>query len=132
MEKSEEKKTPYEILGGEDELRALVDRFYGHMDSLEETKPIRDLHPKDLRSSREKLFMFLSGWLGGPDRYITAFGHPRLRARHLPFAIGTKERDQWMHCMKLAFEELDLEDELKQHLLSTLDQTATHMINQTE
>ncbi len=66
------------------------------MDTLAESKTIRDLHAKDLRSAREKLFMFLSGWLGGPDRYIAAFGHPRLRARHLPFTIGGAERDQWL------------------------------------
>lgn len=132
MENTENKKTPYELLGGETPLRALVDSFYDHMDDLVETKPIREMHPKNLRGSREKLFMFLSGWLGGPDRYIAAFGHPRLRRRHMPFSIGPKERDQWMHCMKLAFDELDVEADLKQHLLSSLEQTATHMINQAE
>ena len=128
--KQAEMKSSYERLGGENALRALVDRFYDHMDSLPESETIRNLHPKDLRSAREKLFMFLSGWLGGPDRYIAAFGHPRLRARHLPFSIGTEERDQWMHCMRKAFEEMDdIDSAFREQLLSALNQTATHMIN---
>jgi len=123
-------KSSYEKLGGEIALRALVDRFYDHMDTLPAAKIIRDLHPKDLRSAREKLFMFLSGWLGGPDRYIAAFGHPRLRARHLPFSIGQEESDQWMLCMRKAFEEVDdIDSAFREHLLSALSQTANHMIN---
>lgn len=123
-------KSSYERLGGEIALRALVDRFYDHMDSLPDTKTIRNLHPKDLKSSRGKLFMFLSGWLGGPDRYIAAFGHPRLRARHLPFSIGQEESDQWMLCMRKAFEEIDgIDNAFREQLLSGLTQTANHMIN---
>ena len=122
----------YEKLGGEDALKALVDRFYDHMDSLPEAKTIRELHPKDLRSAREKLFMFLSGWLGGPDRYIAAFGHPRLRARHLPFSIGKEESDQWMLCMRMAFEGMEIDNIFRDQLLSALEQTATHMINRSE
>ncbi len=122
----------YERLGGEQALRKLVDRFYDHMDTLPEVKTIRDLHPKDLRSARGKLFMFLSGWLGGPDRYIAAFGHPRLRARHLPFSIGSEESDQWMFCMHKAFEEMEIDDVFREQLLSALSQTATHMNNRSE
>ncbi len=122
----------YERLGGEDALRALVDRFYDHMETLPEAKAIRDLHAKNLRSARGKLFMFLSGWLGGPDRYIAAFGHPRLRARHLPFSIGREESDQWMLCMRKAFDEMEIDSEFRDQLLSALDQTATHMINRSE
>ncbi len=128
MEQAKQKSS-YELLGGEQVLRELVDRFYDHMDNIPEVKTIRDLHPKDLRSAREKLFMFLSGWLGGPDRYIAAFGHPRLRARHLPFSIGSEERDQWMLCMRKAFEEMDIDSAFREQLLSALNQTATHMIN---
>jgi len=122
-------KSSYELLGGKQALRKLVDRFYDHMDTLPEAKTIRELHPKDLRSAREKLFMFLSGWLGGPDRYIAAFGHPRLRARHLPFTIGAEERDQWMYCMRKAFEETEIDSAFREQLLSALNQTATHIIN---
>ena len=122
----------YERLGGEDALRALVDRFYDQMEALPEAKTIRDLHAKDLGSARGKLFMFLSGWLGGPDRYIAAFGHPRLRARHLPFSIGKEESDQWMSCMRKAFEGMEIDSEFRDQLLSALDQTAKHMINRSE
>ena len=79
---------PYEILGGADGLRALVDRFYDLMDELQEAETIRALHAPDLTEAREKLFLFLSGWTGGPSLYIEKYGHPRLRARHLPFPIG--------------------------------------------
>jgi hemoglobin len=97
--------TLYETIGGEKTVRALVDRFYDLMDTLPEAAGIRALHPETLEGSREKLFLFLSGWMGGPPLYIERFGHPRLRARHLPFPIGESERDQWLMCMNKALEE---------------------------
>ena len=98
--------TLYESIGGERIVRALVDRFYDLMDTLPEAAGIRALHPSTLDHSREKLFMFLTGWMGGPPLYIERFGHPRLRARHLPFPIGESERDQWLTCMNRALEEV--------------------------
>lgn len=121
--------TSYERLGGEQKLRELVDRFYDYMETLPEARTIRLLHPEDLRSAREKLFMFLSGWLGGPDRYVAAFGHPRLRARHLPFSIGAEERDQWMLCMEKALAEANIDNAFREQLVSALQQTATFIIN---
>ena len=120
----------YDRIGGGEALKKLVELFYDNMESLAEATTIRDLHPKDLRSSREKLFMFLSGWMGGPDRYIGAFGHPRLRARHLPFTIGTEERDQWLMCMNKALDELEIDRLFKEQLMSAFNQTANHMMNQ--
>lgn len=126
-------KTPYSRLGGEAAVRRLVTRFYELMDTLPEAKKIRALHPKDLSGSAEKLFMFLSGWLGGPQLYQEAFGHPRLRARHLPFPVDEAARDAWMLCMTTAIEEMDIGDELlKQHLLHSLFKTADFMRNQPE
>ncbi len=123
----------YQIIGGDDGVRELVDRFYDYMDTLPETVGIRALHPNDLRSAREKLYMFFSGWMGGPDRYIAAFGHPRLRARHLPFKIGKSERDQWMLCMEKALADMiEVDAAFKAQLLSSFNQTATFMINQEE
>lgn len=119
----------YEIIGGDEGLKTLVDTFYDYMEELPEVKTIRDLHPKDLRSSREKLYMFLSGWMGGPDRYIAAFGHPRLRARHLPFPIGEEERDQWLLCMQKALDDMELDTMFRQQLLQAFRQTASHMMN---
>jgi hemoglobin len=85
--------TPYALIGGAAPVRALIDRFYDLMDTVPEYYVIRKLHPADLSGSRNKLYMFLSGWLGGPPLYTDKFGHPMLRARHLPFAIGIAERD---------------------------------------
>ncbi|HEY1181132.1 MAG TPA: group II truncated hemoglobin, partial [Rhodocyclaceae bacterium] len=91
--------TPYEAIGGEAGVRRLVQRFYALMDELPEAYAIRKLHPEDLSGSEEKLFMYLSGYLGGPQLFVEKFGHPMLRARHLPFAIGKNEAEQWMMCM---------------------------------
>src|SRR3569833_2809971 len=121
--------TVYERLGGEAGLRRLVDRFYDLMDSLPEAERIRALHPTDLTSSRDKLYLFLSGWLGGPSLYIARYGHPRLRARHLPFPIVESEGEAWLLCMERALAEFDLDHELRAELLHTLRQTADHMRN---
>ena len=121
--------TPYQRLGGEDAVRALVDRFYELMDQLPEAYEIRKLHPQELAGSREKLFKFLSGWLGGPSLYIREYGHPRLRARHLPFPIGERERDQWLLCMNQALDEQVEDTELREGLKGAFRQTADHMIN---
>lgn len=121
--------TYYERLGGEQALRRLIDHFYDLMDSEPEFFGIRKLHPPELTRSRDKLFMFLSGWLGGPNLYVEQFGHPRLRARHLPFSIASEERDQWMACMRRAMEELGVERPLRQALEQALFQTADFMRN---
>ncbi|NIS29878.1 MAG: group II truncated hemoglobin, partial [Actinobacteria bacterium] len=91
--------------GGEAGVRRLVDRFYDLMDTLPEAAEVRALHPRSLHVSREKLFQFLSGWLGGPPLYVERYGHPRLRRRHFPFTIGEREAEQWMLCMRRAIDE---------------------------
>lgn len=121
--------THYERIGGEEGVRKLVDRFYDLMDSKTEVTGIRDLHAKSLKASREKLFLFLSGWLGGPQRYVEKYGHPRLRQRHLPFAIGDAERDQWMNCMIQAMQDVGLEDRLCEELKRAFWKTADFMRN---
>lgn len=87
------------------------------------------MHPADLSGSRDKLFMFLSGWFGGPDLFVEKFGHPKLRARHMPFAIGTKERDQWVACMVLAMEDVGLSEDVRKVLLTNFFNTADFMRN---
>jgi hemoglobin len=121
--------TPYEGLGGEAAVRGLVDRFYDLMDLEPAFAGIRSLHPQDLSGSRDKLFWFLSGWLGGPDLYQSRFGHPRLRARHLPYAIGIAERDQWMACMVQAMQEREVDPALADRLTQALFGTADWMRN---
>jgi hemoglobin len=90
---------------------------------------IRALHPPSTEGSREKLFMFLSGWTGGPDLFIERYGHPRLRARHLPFAIGTGERDQWLRAMAWAMEDMGIEEDLRVRLMESFYGTADWMRN---
>jgi hemoglobin len=124
--------TPYERIGGASAVRALVDRFYDLMDSLPEAAAIRAMHGKSLGSSRNKMFMFLSGWLGGPDDYQAGYGQPRLRSRHLPFVIGLKERDQWMLCMNRALAEQVADRALRDQLGQTLFQVADFMRNRPE
>ena len=122
-------RTPYGLIGGEAALRRMVDRFYDLMDETPKYYVIRKLHPQELSGSREKLFMFLSGWLGGPPLYMQKHGHPMLRARHLPFAIGVAERDAWLACMKQAMEDCELAPELREALLQAMSGTANWMRN---
>lgn len=124
--------TVYELIGGEAGVKELVDRFYNYMDSETEAAEIRQMHAKSLRGSRQKLFLFLSGWFGGPDLYVEKYGHPRLRQRHLPFAIASKERDQWMHCMYKALADMPLPDDVRDKLGQAFMNTANHMRNQPE
>lgn len=121
--------TPYTLLGGETGVRALVDRFYDLMDLEPAYAELRALHPTHLDGSRDKLHWFLSGWLGGPQLYLERFGHPRLRARHLPFAIGVQERDQWLACMLQAMQEQGIEEGLRERLLQAFFGTADWMRN---
>ncbi len=121
--------TPYEVIGGETAIRNLVERFYYYMDTLPEAKGIRDIHQADLTSAETKLFKYMTGWLGGPNLYIEEYGHPMLRARHLPFAIGESERDQWMLGMNKAIDEVPMDPRLKTSLQTALQDLATHMIN---
>lgn len=119
----------YELLGGAEKLRALVDRFYDLMELEPDFAGIRALHPTPMDGSRDKLYWFLSGWMGGPNLYIEQFGHPRLRARHLPFAIASSERDQWLRCMAWAMQDMEVEQDLQQHLMQSFYQTADWMRN---
>ena len=119
----------YETIGGALPLREMVDRFYDLMALEPEFAGIRALHPPSSEGSRDRLFWFLSGWMGGPDLYIERFGHPRLRARHLPFAIGTSERDQWLRAMAWAMEDVGIEESLRLRLMESFYQTADWMRN---
>lgn len=129
MEEQEEKSNLYELIGGAEKLRELVDRFYDLMQLEAEFASINQMHPQPNDSSRDKLFWFLSGWMGGPNLYIEQFGHPRLRARHLPYAIGVAERDQWLRCMAWAMQDVGIDQLLQEHLMTSFYQTADWMRN---
>ena len=128
------KSTFFELLGGEEQgmetLRNLVETFYDIMDSDPKAQPIRAMHPADLTSAREKLFMFLTGWTGGPQLYIERYGHPMLRKRHLPFAVDESARDQWMYCMIKAMHQLKMDETLMTKLAGQLYGVADFMRNQ--
>ena len=122
-------RTPFEWIGGEPKVHALVERFYDLMDIEPVYKELRAAHGNTLESARQKLFWFLCGWLGGPDHYQERFGHPRLRMRHFPFSIGIQERDQWVACMNQAMEETGVPDELRERLNQSFMGTADWMRN---
>ena len=121
--------TPYEWVGGDARVRALVDRFYDLMDLEPAYRELRAAHGSTLDEARDKLHWFLSGWLGGPDLYIERFGHPRLRMRHMPFSIGILERDQWVACMDQAMGEVGVPDDLRARLNESFMGTADWMRN---
>jgi hemoglobin len=133
-EAGSDKRTFFELLGGEVDgianIRQLVETFYDVMDSDPKVVPLRAMHQPDLTSAREKLFMFLTGWTGGPQLYIERYGHPRLRARHMPFAIDESARDQWMYCMIKAMHQLNFDEELTKKLATQLYGVADFMRNQ--
>lgn len=119
----------YELIGGETGVRKLVDRFYDLIDSSPEAAQIRTLLPKSLERPREKLFMFLSGWSGGPQLYIEKYGHPALRMRHMPFSIGETERDQWVWCMHKALDEMEIHDQVRAYLKNHFTDAAEFLRN---
>lgn len=119
----------YQRIGGAEKVRALVQSFYRIMDELPESYGIRKLHPPSLQGSEDKLFKFLSGWMGGPQLFIEEYGHPMLRKRHLPFPIGETERDQWLMCMRLALQEVVPDAALRDDLIASFNKVADHMRN---
>jgi hemoglobin len=121
--------TTYEKIGGDAAVGKLCDKFYELMDTVPQFAELRAMHPESLQGSRDKLYMFLSGWLGGPDLFVEKFGHPRLRGRHMPFAIGIKERDQWVACMVLAMEDIGIDADVRKVLLNNFFNTADFMRN---
>ena len=122
--------TPFAWIGGEDCVQALTERFYDLMDLDPAYAQLRAAHGSDLANARQRLFWFLCGWLGGPQHYTERFGHPRLRARHMPFAIGITERDQWLACMDQAMGETGVDAALRKRLNESFFQTADWMRNQ--
>lgn len=129
IDQSQTRITTYDQIGGEPAVKKLVEKFYDLMDADPDYYGIRKMHPPSLDGSREKLFKFLMGWLGGPPLFEREFGHPRLRARHLPYAIASAERDQWMACMVRAMTDTGIEADMSKRLAQSFFQTADWMRN---
>jgi hemoglobin len=129
-----ERMIPFDELGGEVPVRALVERFY---DAMDRTEPaLARLHALDeagrvSRESRDRFALFLVGWLGGPQDYVAQHGHPRLRMRHARVAVDVAMRDAWMRCMRLALEESGVSPELRSYLEPRFAEVADFMRNRT-
>ena len=123
-------RSAFEWIGGEPVIRALVERFYDLMELEPAYGALRASHGAQLDNARQKLFWFLCGWMGGPQHYVERFGHPRLKARHMPFKIGILERDQWLACMDRAMGDVQIEEDLRTRLRESFFQTADWMRNQ--
>ncbi|MDR3419572.1 MAG: group II truncated hemoglobin [Nevskia sp.] len=108
--------TPYQLLGGEAGIRRLADEFYEAMDRLPEAAAIRAMHAGDLAPIKQKLFEYLSGWLGGPHLYVARYGSFCLMGPHARYAIGPAERDQWLLCMREALRRVEAPPEVVQML----------------
>ncbi len=121
--------THFERIGGAEKVRALVQRFYQLMDELPEAYGIRKLHAQDLQGATDKLYKFLTGWMGGPQLYVEQYGHPMLRKRHFPFSIGDTERDQWLMCMEQALRDVVEDPALQVELAAAFAKVADHMRN---
>lgn len=119
----------YARIGGAPAISRLVNRFYALMDELPEAYTVRQIHPESLVGSAESLFEFLSGWFGGPPLYSNKKGHPRLRMRHMPYSVGLVERDEWMLCMRAALTEQIVDAALRDGLIRTFADMASHMVN---
>jgi hemoglobin len=119
--------TPYVAIGGEPVVRRLVESFYDHVASS--SPVVRAMHPLDDRDSRQKLFEFLTGWLGGPQLYIEKRGHPRLRMRHAPFPIDEDGVREWLRCMGQAMDDCGVTGPLRTFLDQRFAHTAHFMQN---
>ena len=124
--------TPYDRMGGETGIRRFTQRFYALMDTLPEAAACRAVHPPDLANAEQRLFEYLSGWLGGPPLYVARFGHPMLRRRHMRAAIGAEEVRGWLLCFHRAWDEQVADATLSQDVLPRVESLAHHMQNRAQ
>jgi hemoglobin len=116
----------YELIGGADTIRRLIDAFYSKVATHPDLKPI---FPDDLTEVANKQSLFLTQFFGGPTLYSDKFGHPMLRARHLHFEITPQRAKAWLSCMSAALDEIGLTGPVRDYMYERLTQTAYHMVN---
>lgn len=121
--------TPYAQLGGEAMVRAFCARFYALMDSLPGAQACRAVHPPSLERAEQRLYEYLTGWLGGPPLYTSQYGHPRLRMRHMGAAIGWEEIEGWLLCFQAAWAEFVPPSPLAAAIVERVEALAWHMAN---
>lgn len=119
----------YDLIGGDKVIRAIAHDFYQQMQTRPETQRLLAIHRSPIAESEQKLYEFLSGWLGGPQLYQQKHGHPALRARHMPFAIDESMRDQWLICMRAAIESSIKKPEHQQVIIQAIATLADNMRN---
>lgn len=117
----------YDDIGGAATLKKLVDVFYGLVAAHPELAPI---FPDDLTETKEKQYKFLTQFLGGPNLYSREYGHPMLRARHMPFPITPKRAEAWLSCMEQAMDQIGMSGKARDFMFQRLFHTAYHMVNQ--
>jgi hemoglobin len=119
----------FAAIGGEEPIKQLVDRFYFYMDSLPQAATIRAMHAADLTHTKQVLVSFLTEWLGGPKVYSSERGHPRLRQKHMDFAVDAAARDSWMLCMRMAMADVVADAALREKLEQAFFKTADFIRN---
>jgi hemoglobin len=119
----------YEMIGGAETIRKLVDSFYAKVAQHPKLQPI---FPDDLTETANKQYLFLTQFFGGPTLYSDKYGHPMLRARHMPFEITPTRAKAWLGCMKETLDELEMESFVRDFLMERFKQTAFHMVNTAE
>ena len=122
----------YQAFGGADGVCTLTDRFYDLMELEPQYRALRNMHGEDMTLIREKLYEFFSGWLGGPQLFVEKYGHPQLRARHMPFAANMQVRNEWIACFAQAMSELEIDKELAEPVLIQIFAMADWCRNQNE
>ncbi|WP_028546838.1 globin [Paenibacillus taiwanensis] len=119
--------TIYEAIGGEQTVRRMVEAFYPRVQSEPLLAP---LFPEDITPVMEKQFMFLSQFFGGPALFSDAYGHPMMRARHMPFPITPERAEAWLNCMRQAMQDIEMDPELREIVIQRLSGPAHHFVNQ--
>ncbi|RPA57954.1 globin [Shewanella frigidimarina] len=119
----------YDLIGGDKVIRAIAHDFYQQMQTRPETQTLLAIHRSPMQESEQKLYEYLSGWLGGPQLYQQKHGHPALRARHMPFAIDESMRDQWLICMRAAIQNNIKKPEHQQVIIQAISTLADNMRN---
>ena len=129
-EMQQAERSHFDRIGGADNIRRLVKRFYQIMDELPESYGLRKMHGENLQESEDKLFKFLNGWMGGPDLYVREYGHPMLLRRHMSFQVDIAARDQWLLCMDMALKEIVEDAQLRVELSDAFARVGDHLRNQ--